>query len=71
MPALMLPPHGSQEATSGGFLFSPFFFLLVHADCLAEHVLQLPCISRLFKQTAPEILFSPNILFSFMTQQPL
>ena len=31
----------------------------------------VPCISRLFKQTAPENYFSPNMLFSFMTQQLL
>lgn len=67
MPVLTLPPRSSLEATSGGFFFFPGLTLFAWPITF----LQLTCISRFFKQTAPENYFSPNMLFSFMTQQLL
>ena len=67
MPVLVPPPRGSLEAASGGFFFSPGLTLFAWPITF----LQLTCISRFFKQTAPENYFSPNMLFSFMTQQLL
>ena len=67
MPVLMPPPRGALEAASGGFFFSPGLTLFAWPITF----LQLTCISRFFKQTAPENYFSPNMLFSFMTQQLL
>ena len=67
MPVLVPPPRGALEAASGGFFFSPGLTLFAWPITF----LQLTCISRFFKQTAPENYFSPNMLFSFMTQQLL